>query len=238
MKITKLFIITALILTLPITVLGQSNKDSGSTKNHYIKSLVSQLESKRNTQREELDELITKTKKLEARIKELEGLETQIEKSREYDPILNFLDTLALVGLMFLAICHGYFFWKERNARLMIDVFEIVDDLQKQWPKVEALGDNYDEWNGDQNKLAETTSAQLQRIAYLTESRLLSKKHLLNNFYGIFIKYWGKLGKWVEHYQKETRLPQRIDFEKFVKKCEKHKEKLQRRYNRKLCLRS
>jgi len=152
--------------------------------------------------------------------------------------------TVLLTGVLIATVVIGYRSVKEsvlsRDAALftwaiqrMTEIKEDLDTLRHA-PPYGALSDIkaptfVTPWGPEIEGAAYRVSVELQRLAYLANSGLISKVHLQKMWGPIFAEAWGLLEAWVKHRRLTKREPlelsdgafSRNDFERFALECKK-----------------
>lgn len=153
------------------------------------------------------------------------------------DALMVLLNIILIAGLIV-----GYRNLKEsilsRDASLLIwameRMTEIKGDLEaiRRSPRYGTLSDLSDPkfsspWNPDIEGAAYRVSVELQRLAYLANTGLISKVHFRKIWGPTFVKAWDDLEVWVKHKRLKNKEPMEVcdgalsrsDFERFATEC-------------------
>ncbi|MBI4334748.1 MAG: hypothetical protein HY673_26135 [Chloroflexi bacterium] len=117
---------------------------------------------------------------------------------------------------------------KARSASVLLEIYDLMQDLRPKWHQVYAYPDDFKSWNDSQRAVADQVGAGLQNISYLCLQGLLDPRYVIDNWAGTFVRCWNKLEKFIKDYRVQAGEPaeleegafQRKDFELFAKQCQ------------------
>lgn len=118
---------------------------------------------------------------------------------------------------------------KTRAASVLIDIYDIMQELRPKWHEVYAYPDDFKLWNDNQRALADQVGAQLQNVSYLCLKGLIDFDYVIDNWAGTFVRCWNKLEIFIKDYRVqageqadlEEGAFQRRHFELFSRECQK-----------------